>query len=95
VLNGQIVKPCNRCGRVRPIEAYGKHNLTWDGRQNACLACVGPGGLEPAVATERQPIASPPPPPRPHRSPEANRESARRGAALAHAARAKGGGRWS
>jgi hypothetical protein len=88
-LHGAVVKPCNRCGRVKPIEEFGKHNLTWDGRQNACLACTGPEGLGPTAATERQPIASPLPPLRPHRSAEAYRESNRRGVALAHAARAK------
>jgi hypothetical protein len=44
---------------VKPIEEFGRHRLTWDGRQNACLVCTGPGGLEPAATTECQPIASP------------------------------------
>ena len=33
-------KVCKTCGRRLPLDAFGKHRQTWDGRNTVCLECL-------------------------------------------------------
>lgn len=91
-LFGTVVKCCSRCGKVRSLTRFRPHRLTWDGLTNACEDCVGPEGLDASAATDRWRMSDAPAVRR-QRSPEDNRLSAQRGAALSGEARRKGGAR--
>jgi hypothetical protein len=91
-LHGEEVKCCSRCGKVRPLARFQSHRLTWDGLTQACEDCCGPDGLDVGAATDRWRMSDAPAVRR-QRSPEENRLSAQRGAALAGEARRKGGSR--
>ena len=37
---GATTKVCKTCGRELPLDAFGKHRLTWDGKATVCLECM-------------------------------------------------------